>query len=194
MSDEVTIRVKIPPDGHATAGHGYLLAIDPGVRGCGVALFRGGRLQVAGFAGHTNKESLDDKHTRASVINTVADVVRECLGGVPISMLAIEMPRVHDKKHQVGGKSKVDPNDIVKLATVVGALIHEFSEATTTVYLPHEWKGQLPKDICHDRAMGRLDDEERANLARVVEGKISKKHLLDVLDAVALGLHHVRRL
>lgn len=155
-----------------------LLAIDPGVRGCGVALFRGGVLEQAVYLeGHTNAQ-------RAGAWLAMVAAVVEFVGMRAVYQLATELPQVY-----VTQRAKGDPNDLIQLAAVVGGLSQAFRQVEQKVYLPAEWKGQVPKEIVHTRALGRLAPEE--------QGRIScrKKTMLhNVLDAVSIGLKFLGRL
>jgi hypothetical protein len=85
--------------------------------------------------------------------------------------------------------SKADPNDILTLAREAGRVAGSCAAAGATVrwVKPAEWKGQLPKDVCHRRVRALLTDEERAILTRDCRGMpASKRH--NVLDAVGIGL------
>ncbi len=98
--------------------------------------------------------------------------------------IAIELPQVYDRS-----RSKGDPNDLVQLAAVVGGIVDRMV-VPATIYLPREWKKQVPKKIMCERVEGRLTPEERAR----VELPNNKKLQLDVWDAVGIGLHHLGRL
>jgi len=101
-----------------------------------------------------------------------------------VSRLAIELPQVYSRHHQTAAKAGTDPNDLIQLAAVVGALCNAFESVDTQiVYLPAEWKGQVPKDIMHRRAAERLNAEEAACLPSLAKSKIH-----NVLDAVSIGL------
>ncbi len=160
------------------SSEGLLLAIDPGVRGCGVALFRDSELSQAVYvAGHGEAQ-------RAEGWIAMADAVREFIGERIVAQLVLELPQVYRAV-----RSKGDPNDLTELAAVVGALAASFRNAQQKVFLPAEWKGQVPKAIMHERALERLSPEEF--------GRIScrKKSLLhNVLDALALGLRFLKRM
>ncbi len=95
--------------------------------------------------------------------------------------LHCEWPQVYR-----AGKSKGDPNDLLILTAILGALSARFN-GTLTSYLPREWKGTLDPDICIERIQGRLTGEEtsRVDLAG------AKSH--NIWDAVGIGLHAVGR-
>jgi hypothetical protein len=81
---------------------------------------------------------------------------------------------------------------LVELAIIsseIAGAIKFGSGARSIYYLPSHWKGQLGKDVCHARARAALAPFE---IARIELPK-AKKTQLDVMDAVALGLFHLRK-
>lgn len=157
-----------------------LLAIDPGLRACGCALFTDRRLVAADLV------QSGSKFERASAWLPMAEAVRTWVAivGVQVSELAIELPQVyHDH-------IETDQNDLIHLACVVGAICDRFSDVDETkVYLPAEWKGQAPKAIVHARAMKRLDEQERLVIPNMAK---SRKH--NMLDGIAIGLVYLKRM
>lgn len=144
-----------------------LLAIDPGVRALGWAYFEDGRLVQAGLL-------------RAKHIQEMVDQLW-LLDLHPVS-LVIERPQVY-------GGAKFDPNDLVGLAVVAGAAAGRFHMAKNIDFpLPRMWKGQVPKDIHHERVLRALSIAERGQVPNTTK---SLQH--NVLDAVGLGLWKIGR-
>ena len=86
-------------------------------------------------------------------------------------------------------RSKADPSDILKLARDAGEWggIYKVLVALVRYVEPAEWKGQLPKDVCHARMWLKLSEEEKAIVDAACRGLApSKRH--NVLDAVAIGV------
>src|SRR5579872_885979 len=86
-------------------------------------------------------------------------------------------------------RSKVDPNDIVKLAQDAGRWAGRYDSVAVDTHfvLPAAWKGQVPKDIHHARVWAKLSTEEQEIVSRACRGMaVSKRH--NVLDAVGLGV------
>jgi hypothetical protein len=129
---------------------------------------------------------------RAQAWEAMAEAVRRWLlptDDVSEGELIIELPQVYRAGHQVGRKSGTNPNDLIELAAVVGA-IQACLGLPTTVYLPSEWKWQVPKEIVHDRARKRLSSEEIA----VIEQGLPRAGLAhNVWDAVAMVMFHHHR-
>jgi hypothetical protein len=149
-----------------------LLSIDPGVTSCGVAAWDNeGRLVRAELVqGDTWQK-------------TVQGIVDTSLNNHPD--LAIEKPQVYTQN-----KLKGDPNDLIDLAVVVGAIVGVFGLTTrVTLYRPSEWKGQTPKDVMIDRIKNKLSKAEH----KKVELPKAKSLQHNVWDAVGIGLYHERR-
>jgi hypothetical protein len=157
------------------------LAVDPGIRGCGCALFEGDQLRAAWY--ETNPIA------RGCSARVAAAMARQIKIGVlrrapDVTHLALEMPVVRDARH-----SKGDPNDLIPLAAINGALCVVFSDAATIEqYAPEQWKGQLDKQAMNARALGRLSLCERERITDA--GALAH----NVYDAIGLGLHFVGRL
>lgn len=155
-----------------------LVAIDPGLHGCGIGLFRGSELEQGTYVeGHSNAQ-------RSVGWIAMVAAVREFIGAREVDQLVVELPQVYIQARQKG-----DPNDLIQLAAVVGGLCVAFETAAQKVYLPAEWKGQVPKDIMHARAMARLTTDEQQ---RITCRKKSLMH--NAKDAVSIGLKFLGRL
>jgi hypothetical protein len=101
------------------------------------------------------------------------------------SELVFEWPQIYDARSP--GKTKSDPNKIIPLAAVGGALAPAF--CASRIVLPREWKGQTPKPkskrspyVITDRVKSRLLPSEM----EVVAGLSNAEW--DVWDAIGIGL------
>lgn len=99
---------------------------------------------------------------------------------IPNTNVVIEMPQLY--RH---GKHRA--KDIADLTFSAGAIAARYSNVVR--YLPAEWKGQVDKEIHHERILRALNLSER----RIVDG-LKKKDSKHILDAVGLGLFHLNRL
>ena len=150
-----------------------LIAIDPGLRWCGVARFyEGGELQQAELVrspgtdrGPMAWRRMAD-HVRSAIITQTYKAV-------------VEVPRIYPHSAQQKG----DLNDLLELAGVVGALAGVF-DVLEFVY-PATWKGQVPKKVMNARVLATLSLAERSAL-------IHNDH--NTLDAVGIGLFYLGRL
>lgn len=160
-----------------------ILAVDPGIRGCGCATFDDGILTRAWYVVNPIAKG-DDVETCLTMAGAVwRTTTGSAIPGV-FTHVAIEWPRVYTRD-----KSKGDPNDLLPLVAV-GATVVVLLKATGVRYYPHEWKGQLTKDACHARVRARLSVAERETIE--MPRAVGLGH--NVLDAVGIGLHHVGRL
>jgi hypothetical protein len=160
-----------------------ILALDPGIRGCGVALFDGAVLAACAWVKNPVK-----KDDGPEAVFTMARAVEEWVAhqttreGV---QLVFEHPRIYTVAKSVG-----DNNDLMPLVAVDYAVAARFPFGPVRVY-PHEWKGQMPKEVCAARVRSRLDVEELKILDTALTKAGSKGH--NISDAVGIGLFHVRR-
>lgn len=97
--------------------------------------------------------------------------------------LVCEIPQVYS------GPRDEDPNDLIDLAGVVGAVAANIVlgsiEWSPT---PREWKGQLPKAITKKRVDAKLGDHEKAAIAWPI-----KSLCHNVYDAIHLGMTYLSR-
>lgn len=102
-----------------------------------------------------------------------------------VSELAIEIPQIYTQS-----KLKGDPNDLLKLTLVIGAVCGMLSPSVKiSLYKPREWKGQTPKDVMIRRIQNKITEYERER----VELPSAKSYQHNVWDAVGIGLFHVRK-
>jgi hypothetical protein len=152
-----------------------VFAVDPGLHGCGCALFLGAKLIWATYV----KNSTKDLGPRAWA--AMAQEVRGKFAAC--DLVVVERQRVYPGPR---GK-KTDPNDLVDLSGVVGAIAYAAAAYAAEVVgvFPAEWKGQVPKEVMNARVLARLAEAEKEYL-------YSKDH--NTLDAVGIGLYYTKRL
>lgn len=166
-----------------------LLAIDPGLRGVGLAKFSDGLLYWAGYIRNPDKKGRGPAAWDA-MLREAANFVDD-VATAGLVELAVELPRVYPKM-------KTDPNDLIDLAGVLGCLVancysqkpagYKFNPVKITTYAPSDWKGQVPKDIMNARVWAKLSDDEKSSVQRVG----AKDH--NTLDAIGIGLKALGRL
>lgn len=97
-------------------------------------------------------------------------------------LLVIETPQVY------GGPRDEDPNDLIDLAGVVGAIAATVGGPVEWSPKPREWKGQAPKEISRQRVDNRLTEAEKSRIRWPIK---SLRH--NVYDALHLGLVYLER-
>ncbi len=155
-----------------------LLAVDPGVRMCGVALFELGRLKRAGLARCTLPGNVPYRCMAEAVMAWAGDV----------DVLATERPQQYP--HAPTPRSSVQA-----LEGVVGAVQAIAGTDDVHTYTPAMWKGQVPKGVMYGRIVQRLSETERGRAAKAVLSVDLKRSIHhNALDAVGVGLYHLGRL
>lgn len=182
-----------------------LLSVDPGLRRCGVALFDGRVLLRAGLAvGQLNTQEGSDLEAVQKVVASViawVEGAEDEHGAKGIDGVIIERPQIYT--HTQGRK---DPNDLIPLAAVGGALAYAYPFDHRWV-LPHTWKGSIDADLMTVRIRERLTPDEFAAVElpkntcpdcvrRLPKSTCTKSSCLahNVFDAVGIGLWSLGRL
>lgn len=161
-----------------------ILAVDPSLSATGVALF------VPYGTTHELHTAWLVKGAKAT--DVLADRCSSVVAGVRAvnmypEVVVIERPRINAATHG----SKADPDDLIKLAILCGAISEAFRQRRCTVLFikPDAWKGQLPKEVTTARAVARLSDAEMSRV--VLPSAAGLQH--NVWDAVGIGLWAVGR-
>jgi len=159
-----------------------LVALDPGIRGCGIALFRDGMVTRAAYVANPIEKGCDV----AAVTEMAAAAARWVCNGplvVPVPVNAvIEVPRVYPLARQKG-----DQNDLIAIAGVAFAFASHCLGVAQ--YYPRDWKGTLDADDMTERIKSRLSVAE---LNCITKARASLMH--NVYDAIGIGLKKVGRL
>jgi len=165
-----------------------ILAVDPGIQGCGCAVFKDGTLQYANYVKNIGGDVLCCSMARSVDIwlwSFTCDLSE-------MDEIIMEYPKVYTQGHLKG-----DPNDLLPLAGVdaaIAMLSQCRSDASDrpkiTFYLPQEWKRQVPKAIHHERIIAEMTELEK----NVAPKQLPKSILHNVYDAIGIGLFHLQRL
>jgi hypothetical protein len=169
-----------------------LLAVDPGIRGCGVAFFENMTLRIAKYVKNPALHG-DGLEAQLAMARAVFEVAYD------VYLLVVEWPQVYQ-----GSKQKGDPRDLLTLAGVDASICTLVRASQCVRYLPAEWKGQVPGDLMCCRVVG-CEAMACKKHAPVLPGKLSSVELLccqhqpqgkfhNVADAIGLGLKHLGRL
>lgn len=165
---------------HSESRPRTVIAIDPSLTATGVAVLGESKIVHAAFCRCSNDGSLAERISAMSDAVDAALLVHADLQ--PPGLVVIERPRVNTVTH--GGKA--DPDDLIKLAILVGALAMRWKKAGFDVRMvqPAEWKGQVPKEITMQRVMSALSQEE----TKAVHLPFAQSLHHNVWDAVGIAL------
>lgn len=152
-----------------------LLAIDPSLRGTGWALFKDTNLVSCGVIGGPNQ---------LSNIEAVRAIRNGVQGEAPDLQVVLEFPRIYPKGR--GESDNIDPNDLLWVAAVAGALC---TLGPSSTYYPSDWKGQSKKEKTLRIVLQACNPAERA-VIESVQG--AKRH--NAVDAVGIGMYHLKRI
>lgn len=150
------------------------LAVDPGAHSAGWAVF--------------TDEALTGVHWTESM--RVSALLYEMFT-FPVDGLAVEVPQIYV------ARMGAPPSDLVDVALtagqVIGAAVIKQHDVRIQTVLPSAWKGQVPKELVHQRLREKLSPEELAVLAVDLKSiAASRRH--NALDAVGLGLWALNRM
>ena len=155
----------------------HLLTVDPGIRGCGVALFLDGALVSATYIANPIEPSLAWSTSgwctlaRAVVAWTHRHGARGETGDVAL----IETMRVYTYGHGRSG----DPADLFQVQGVCGAVAAWLDAAGgwTSVGVPAvDWNGQTPREVQQPRTMKWIDERRERPLVDLVGVRKSLHH------------------
>lgn len=155
-----------------------LLAVDPGKKHNGWALFEEGELLMLGLT-----RGRDAYATAKAVRDTVASL------GMDVNVLVIESQEIYR------GPNRKNPNDMLEVAFASGCLAGMIPHQELVRPLPRVWTKGQKKEIRHarllDAARSPMTDWE---MSAVLNYKAPKTLKHNVIDAVALGLYALKRL
>ena len=165
-----------------TSSSGFVLAVDPGLRCVGVALFKDGVLvRAAALRGPATGRGPAVWSAYADLVHTW--VLPHIVGRFGPWRLVVEMMKV-----QVKGRA--DPADLIELAGVTGAIVGRLSSWSAEGFEPSVWKGQVPRDIYGARVEAHLRAE---GLWSRVEVPSRATELNDAMHAAGLGRWYLAR-
>jgi len=159
-----------------------LIAIDPGVRNAGCAVFVGGQLAEAVLFAPLDGAD----HFKGEAVARLFRWYLEPRAHLRLEAAICELPQVYSTAQQKGRQS-----DLIDLAVVCGAIGQVASDhgLPTRFINPRVWKGQTPKDITTARAQVELTPDERVRVKLPKQGSLHH----NVWDAIGIGLWGVGR-
>jgi hypothetical protein len=155
-----------------------LLALDPGIRGIGVAYFDSGVLRYANYLKNPVLEG-DGPEAWFGMADAVYAELKS--REMRVDAYACEYPQIYRV-------SKGDPNALIPLAAVSAACGAVLPIQKCVGFLPRQWKGQLKKEKHHPMILAALSEAERAT---ILETRKTLVH--NVIDAVGIGLFYLER-
>jgi len=156
-----------------------IISIDPGLEKVAFAVWDdAGKLRSAGLVIYRHGPGKERVEKWRNIAEATALTTGLSMGD---NRLVAEIPQVYQDK-------KTDPNDLIDLAGIVGALAGKLSGTVEWSPLPREWKGQIPKEITQKRVLKRLAADEMERIQWPIK---SLAH--NVYDAIHLGLVYLER-
>lgn len=160
-----------------------MISIDPGRQHVGVAMFDEGKL-VDAFCVHAKKADSQLFATAQTVISKIA--YRWPGACTPFAQeVALEM--MQTRESNVAAHAS-----IIELEFLSGLLAAKFNYFTRVP--ANEWTGGRPKHINHSRIRRRLEEKERDVLVDALEEETRSSNHKEILDAIGIGLYHLKRL
>lgn len=165
-----------------------LAALDPGLRCAGLAIFRDGVLQVAKLV----KSPVLHERGPVAWLGMAGEVV----AAIPpelrdVDRIVVESQQIYmvrRKKAGVYGPS-TDPDNLIQLAGVNGAVVARVDAKSHRLILPRVWKSSTDKDEHNQLVLAALTEEERGHIEVCAP---SLRH--NVLDGIGLGLFDIGRI
>lgn len=151
-----------------------IIAIDPGLRVCGVAEITDGVLTRAVLVTSTEK-TVRGGPAWVAMARAVTAAVSSW--GAPC-VLVVECPQQYD-----AANCRVDRADLSELSAVAGALCAVLGSGEVRTPVPRAWKSTVPKDIHNARTLAKLTASEAGC---IVWPASSLRH--NVTDGIGLGL------
>lgn len=171
-----------------------LLALDPGSRGCGVALFHHGangstlvRSEYLAYIGskapYPHGDTAADRWGCAAMVRAWVSK-HTTLWHVRVSDCTI---LVEDMKVYAGAHSRGDPEDLLRLQAVSYTVLGVFASLG---WAPESvkagtWNGQVPREIRMARTRAWL--ESRGELDRLIVPKVEPRLVHNAWSAVGIG-------
>lgn len=165
-----------------------LLAVDPGIRGCGAALFSDKLLLKAAYVKNPVKKGTGPFAAREMA--TAVILWTKTWATLPDEYVC-EWPQIYRAEHQKG-----DQNDLLGLAavdTALAALLGHLPESKVTHFPVRTWKHQQTKQITKLWLFGNEFTEAR--LSKEEQSKIADNGAMvhNTYDAIGIGLYHLGR-
>lgn len=180
------------------------LAIDPGKRHAGWALFYDRELRCAGIVtvkaakARHGPDYRQGRHKQedTTIARTIAEAVKNEIGGTvdPLEIVCEFQHIYTDKARRLTNRS--DPTDLLFLAYTVGAIVGaQRASARVRLVEPSEWKGQRPDEVTWMWIRDKLNSAEQRRAANChVYDELDRADFHHGLEAIGIGLWSLFRL
>ncbi len=159
-----------------------LLALDPGRRKCGWAIFQNGTLFGCGVLRLKDAQQFDLSDT---IEEFTVRLAKEMKGLQLCKVSVVERMRIYP------GRSKGDLNHLLDIQAI-GAALGAKLAVDVRLYHPQQWKGNVKKEVTANRLKGVLSEDELSVLQESIQDTPKQYHS-DISDAVAIGVYHLRQ-
>lgn len=163
---------------------GRVFAIDPGLRSCGLALFsKDGELEACELVEHRN----GDGPSQWVGMGKAVDEAMRAMGGrrCPSDEVVIEYMQTR--------RGRTDAHDALIQLSQVSGVIFGYGPSYAFAAPANVWTSGWAKDKNHPRIRRRLRAPETKVLEEALAGT-PEGSWKEILDAVGIGLWHLRRL
>lgn len=174
-------------------GKSYLISVDPGIRGSGIAIFNFNSKKL--FSAAYVKNTVLKGHN-AEACRAMAQALRAWCYDLGFTRddfvikLAVEWPLMLP-----AGQQKGDQNDLPPLAAVSACFAMSFPSVPCTTYLPREWKHTVEPDVMTRRIHKRLSEDELGHVQWMSKSRDPSCGMMhNAFDAVGIGLKVLGRL
>lgn len=150
----------------------WILAIDPSLSCTGWALGVDGGLLRCGVVPTRAGAPTNERMVAAAA----------ALSRYEPDLVVVEWPQIYQHGRAKKG-ARVDPNDMLLIAGVVGALLHALDAPAVLAPRPANWKGQVPKAIHNARVLAGMSPGE---LDVLRAAGIPKAQANNAIDAIGL--------
>lgn len=164
-----------------------VISVDPGKEACGMAMFVDGKLTECGLARfRRGGATFQRRGMSRAMVEQAESWARPYIASGAHVTLVIE--RMVTRKEKPGAH-----NDLITLSLIAGGLWAWDGWDRGVDARPGVWSGKRPKEVNHARARRTLDDNEILALeAGLKTGP--RWNQKETLDAVSIGLWHLKRL
>lgn len=166
-----------------------ILCVDPGLRGCGTAVFEGETLKHSAYVRNTSQDGRG-----AGVWADMAKCVYNYYHAIPLRLdFGASFTRVLIETQIIRPTDEpFKQSAIMEVQGVAGALAGLYGQTSTVLgFTPERWKGSVAGDVMTERISKRITVAEWENFkSHGTKGALDHNSI----DAVGIGLYYLGRL